>query len=153
MAQQGTAWQPGHRGNRGGANGGDRGWSLPTTTAPRVGQAGGYGGGTQPGHPGTNPRQPVTQRPVTGQEPRGFNAANPGRTPFREADHSAFIGSSSSEQAREFSNRGGESVHAVERSEPAHVEAPVEHSAPAVEHSAPAVEHSAPASSSGSQHR
>jgi len=153
MAQQGTAWQPGHRGNRGGANGGDRGWNLPTTTAPRVGQAGGNGGGTQPGHPGTNPHQPVTQRPVAGQEPRGFNAANPVRSPAREADHSAFIGSSSSGQAREFSNRGGESIHAVEHSEPAHVEAPVQHSAPPVEHSAPPVEHSAPAAGSGSQSR
>jgi hypothetical protein len=149
LAQQGTVWQPGNRGNRNGTHGGDRGWNLPTTTAPRVGPTGGYGGGAQPGHPGTNPRQPGTQRPVAGQSPRGINAENPVRPPVREEGHSAFIGSSSSEQAREFSNRGGESIHVVEHSEPAHVEAPVEHSAPPVEHSAPAAE----SHSSGSQPR
>lgn len=112
LAREGTVWRPEDHGHAGGARSGDRGWNNQAP-APRNNSVAWT-------RPNASPRPAAQLRPAAG---------NP------SADRGAFIGSASSRAVRNDSDRGQESLHAVERAQPAPVERaqPESHSAPAPE--------------------
>lgn len=136
LAQSGTVWQPANHGARDGTIAGDRGWNHPEPTSPQARN----GSVTRPTRTGANARLPVIPRPETAPRveatPRAPVVRETGAVPeqrpsSRGAEQSTFVGGGSSQEAREFSNRGEQSMRAVERPEPAHVEAPVSRPEPA----------------------
>jgi hypothetical protein len=150
LARQTTAWRPPeHRGGYAGAGRGDRGWnnnipvnrSHPTVVEQHNTTV------VNMSRPSNEPRPMATPRPMAIPRPAAEPApvvrrAEPFQVPSRAAPainpgaNGAFIGSESSHEARDFSNRGQQSMQAVTHSEPAHSE-PVHSEAPAA-HSAPA---------------
>ncbi|HUC84278.1 MAG TPA: DUF3300 domain-containing protein [Candidatus Acidoferrales bacterium] len=130
LAGQGTVWRPEDHGHRGASTAGDRGWNRqPAALQPRNNSVAWMPRPAATPRPEATPRPAAEPRPAV-RETGGFHVENPNVG----AGRGAFIGSDSSREVRDDSNRGGQSMQAVERSEPArseparsepaHVEAP-----------------------------
>jgi hypothetical protein len=140
LARQGTVWRPeDHRGYAA-SHAGDRGWGNAAARAPRPNNMIINMSGTA-----ANPRPAATPGRPGGSEVRDLHIPSAPAPAIRPESQGAFVGSESSRDARNFSNRGQESMQTVTRPEPAHVEPA--HSEPARSepaHSEPPESHSAP---------
>lgn len=126
LAGHPNVWRPVNRPDFAGANRGDRGWNNPVNNAhnPIVNRP-----MPRPQNvPGSNrpgiERSPVVNRPEPIQRPAPAPVHREEPTASRPATTGAFIGIQNSQQTREFSDRGRQSMQTVTRSAPVSRPAP-----------------------------
>jgi hypothetical protein len=134
MAHEGTVWRPEEHRNTGAAQWQDRGWNNQVPAAPHNNN----NAAAWTSRPGASPRVAAEPRQPAVRNAGEIHFATPPAPAYHAPNNGAFIGSDSSREARDFSNRGQDSMRAVEHSEPArtesvHTEAPAPRSAPPAE--------------------
>jgi hypothetical protein len=159
LARQTTVWQPGNHPGYNPANRGGRGWNnqVAHTAQPQPQ----YNSIVKQSHPAAVPRPSATPRSAAAPAPAAIRESGAFPLPkgpapaVDSADHGAFVGGDSSRDARNFSERGQQSMDTAPRPAPAYSE-PVRsepvHSEPAYSepaHSEPPVSHSEPPANSG----
>jgi hypothetical protein len=126
LASQTTAWQPANQRGSVTASRGDRGWAIPAARAPQPR----YNPIVNMSKPAVTPRASATPRPAATPAPAVVRDSGAFQLPNRPAppvsvspaSSGAFIGSESSQAARNFSDRGQESMQTVRPPEPVHSE-------------------------------
>lgn len=135
IARQGNGWEPNHvwqpedHRDVDTSHSGDRGWYNQTVRTPEP-RNNPVVRPTQP-HPTIESRPTPERRPTPVRQPTVRAATPPPAPAIRPAYNGAFVGSGSARDARDFSNRGQQSMQTVSRPAPAHATpAPAPHPAP-----------------------
>ena len=132
MAKQGTVWHPDEHRNVDTAHHDDRGWVSQPVRTPDQHKV------VDVHNPRPNPR-PAEPHPVAAPRPeephpQPVRAPEPQHTapahPAQPVSSGAFVGGGSTHDARDFSNRGQQSMQSVTHTEPAHSAPPAPHPAP-----------------------
>jgi len=111
MARQAVVWRPeDHRSFNAPVRSGDRGWNTPVARGAAPHPVNNAFARTEPG-----------QRPAAAH-PSAVQAPSRPAPEIRPASNGAFVGSNNAREARNFSDRGQQSLQAVSHPEPAHSE-------------------------------